>query len=282
MYPETIMSLSRITAVFLTLGTAIAAENGRAMADWISESTTCEPGKSIQAAIRMVIDPGWHIYWVNPGDAGMKTSFEWKLPAGWVASSPQYPVPERFATGDLAAFGYEGTVLFPVTLTAPSEFAGSNRLEATVSWLACNDGACIPGETDVYLEIQSGPAGHSSHAGTVSDARSRVPVDRNDDFKLEVSEHPQSLVLRIRPRHSKSSGLLQTLAFPTSPDVIPPTAEIRFQPVSDSDFWEARVPKSEYVTTPIPALELVLAVPGPGDPPQSGDRAITLAWRKSH
>lgn len=276
------MSLSGITAVVLTLGTAIAAENGRARADWISESTTCEPGKSIQTAIRMVIDPGWHIYWVNPGDAGMKTSIEWKLPAGWVASSLRYPVPERFVTGDLAAFGYEGTVLFPVTLTAPPEFAGSNRLEATVSWLACNDGACIPGKADVFMEIQSGPAGHSPHAGTVSGARSRVPVDRNDDFKLEVSEQPRSLVLRILPRHSKSPRLLQTRAFPISPDVIPPTAEIRFQSVPDSDFWEARVPKSEYATSPIPALELVLAVPGPGGSPQSGDRAISLAWRKSH
>lgn len=272
----------RILALCLSVGAASAAENGRARVDWISESPTCEAGKSLHTAVRMAINPGWHTYWVNPGDAGMKTSIEWKLPAGWVADSLGYPAPERFSTGDLASFGYKGTVLFPVTLTAPPDFAGTARLEATLSWLACSDGACIPGEAEISIEIQAGPFSLCSDAGIISDAREQIPVDRNGDFKLEVSEQAKLLVLKISPRHPKAPELAQTFAFPASPDAIPPTAEIRFGGVPDTGSWKATVPKSEYATASIRELELVLVSPGPGAATKGVDRPISLVWRKSH
>jgi DsbC/DsbD-like thiol-disulfide interchange protein len=276
------MSCLRFFALFLTMGAASAAENGRARVDWISESPTCEAGKSLRTAIRMVIDPGWHTYWINPGDAGMKTSIEWKLPSGWVGGALEYPVPERYSSGEMAALGYKGTVLFPVTFTAPPEFSGTARLGATVSWLACNDGACIPGEAEISIEIQAGPASLSSDAGIISDARGKTPLDRNSDFKLEVAEQAKSLVLKIHPLHSAVPELVQTLAFPASPDVIPPIAEIRFVRVPDADSWEATVPKSEYATESIRELQLVLVAPGSGAPAKATHQPISLAWRKSH
>lgn len=276
------MSCLRIFALFLTMGAASAAENGRARVDWISESPTCEAGKSLRTAIRMAIDPGWHTYWINPGDAGMKTSIEWKLPSGWVVGPLEYPVPERYSTGELAAFGYKGTVLFPVTLTAPPDFAGTARLGATVSWLACNDGACVPGEAEIAIEVLSGAALLSPDAGIISDARGKMPVDRNGDFKLEVAEQAKSLVLKIHPHHSGVPELVQTLAFPASPDVIPPSSEIRFERVPDADFWKAIVPKSEYATESIRELELVLIAPGSGAATKGTHHPISLAWRKSH
>ena len=30
--------------------------------------------------VKFRLDPGWHTYWINPGDSGEKASFEWKLP----------------------------------------------------------------------------------------------------------------------------------------------------------------------------------------------------------
>ena len=40
------------------------------------------PGGEVELAIVMRPKPGWHGYWLNPGDAGLPMSVEWQLPAG--------------------------------------------------------------------------------------------------------------------------------------------------------------------------------------------------------
>ena len=40
------------------------------------------PGGEVELAILMHTKPGWHGYWVNPGDAGLPMTIEWQLPPG--------------------------------------------------------------------------------------------------------------------------------------------------------------------------------------------------------
>ena len=39
--------------------------------------------------------PGWHGYWLNPGDAGLPMDVKWQLPTGFSAGPLRYPVPTR-------------------------------------------------------------------------------------------------------------------------------------------------------------------------------------------
>lgn len=272
----------RIFAAFLTFGGTLTADESRAHVDWISESTSCEAGKSLQTAVRMVIDPGWHTYWINPGDGGMKTSIEWKLPAGWKVEEFGNPVPRKYRSGDLVSFGYEGTVLFPVMLKAPVDFTHAARLQATVTWLACNEGACVPGEKEISLEIEAGSSVPSPHVDIISTARRQVPVDGDGDYELDVSEGSETITLQIRPRHEKVPPLLQTLAFPVTQDVIQVAAEIRFVSEPATGHWSVTVPKSEYLRSPVEQLELVLVATGADGLQQASPPSISLKWRKSH
>jgi len=36
----------------------------------LSEQTSLVPGSSQWLGLRFELDPGWHIYWTNPGDSG--------------------------------------------------------------------------------------------------------------------------------------------------------------------------------------------------------------------
>src|SRR5512145_1852721 len=36
-------------------------------------------------AVRLALDPGWHVYWRHPGDSGLAPSVAWTLPGGLVA-----------------------------------------------------------------------------------------------------------------------------------------------------------------------------------------------------
>ena len=67
------------------------------------------------------IRPGWHTYWINPGDAGAPTDIKWTLPPGWNAGAIQWPTPKRLPVGPLMDYGYEGTPWLLHQLTVPAD-----------------------------------------------------------------------------------------------------------------------------------------------------------------
>ena len=264
-----------IRIVCLMLGMALSAwanvRSGRASAEWVSASSAFEAGSPLQTAIRLSLDDGWHTYWLNPGDGGMKTSVEWELPAGWTAEIA-HPVPKRFQTGGLSGFGYEGTVLFPVTLTPPADVAGPVVLEAKVSWLTCNDDSCVPGNAELPLKLDVGPLKPTVDAEAIRDAFSKVPRPQKEWVRLDVREKPAVLALSIEIQAGRELDLSRCEVFPATANVIDPGAVFRFVR-NDSGGWIAEAPKSEYVTGTVKELTLVLAGEGLKEP-------IELKWQK--
>ena len=70
----------------------------------------------------MDLDEHWHVYWRNPGDAGLPPRINWKLPDGFTAGEIMWPTPEVIVTEPLVSYGYHGDVLLPVLITPPKNF----------------------------------------------------------------------------------------------------------------------------------------------------------------
>lgn len=84
-------------------------------------------------AVRWDLDPGWHVYWVNPGDSGMATDVRSSDPR---VGAPQFPAPTRFVSpGPIESFGYADqlVVLLP--------FEGTDPVQLDAAWLVCKE-AC--------------------------------------------------------------------------------------------------------------------------------------------
>ncbi len=239
----------------------------KASASWFAASTTCLPGQTLPSAIRLVMDEGWHSYWLNPGESGMKTRVTWQLPPGWTAGELAHPVPQRFQSGPLPAFGYAGTVWFPVILTAPADFHGTAQLRAKLSWLTCNDHLCIPGDAQLILNLSAGPPAPTPEAAAIRDALAKIP--RPQPGRLTVTENPDSLTLVIDPPLSPPLNPSHCLVFPATPHVVAADALIRFTPQGAR--WSAHVPKSPYAPQPVKHLSLVLAA-------KDDANAIELSW----
>jgi DsbC/DsbD-like thiol-disulfide interchange protein len=254
----------------LTTLAPASAQPGRASVAWIGGSATCEPGKPYQSAVRMVHDAGWHSYWINPGEAGMKTTVEWKLPPGWKCGELQHPAPERFQSAGLAGFGYEGTVWFPVTVTPPADFTGTARLTAVISWMACGEDGCVPGEAELQLDLRAGPPVSNADAPAIDAALARVPRPHTAAPRLVVRELGKTIMLDIiaGPDFPLDLGLFRV--FPATPDSIDPNASIRFS--KKGAVWTAEAPKNEYADGPLKELSLVL-VGDAATPP------IEVLWR---
>jgi thiol:disulfide interchange protein DsbD len=100
------------------------------------------------------MDPGWHTYWKNPGDAGLATRVGWDLPAGLVAGPILWPAPERFGLGPVVSYGYSGDLLLMSRVTvSPKVVPGPTlSIRARVRWLECQE-ECRPGRAELTLEL---------------------------------------------------------------------------------------------------------------------------------
>jgi DsbC/DsbD-like thiol-disulfide interchange protein len=263
-----------IRATALAFAAACAAshgfvQSGQATADWWTSSVHYRPGEPVETAIRMEVDPGWHTYWSNPGEGGMKLSVDWELPEGWSAGEPAHPVPVRFMTGGLAGFGYEGEVLFPVTVTPPAGATGETTLKAKVSWLTCDDSACVPGDAVLTLTLLPGKPLESANARAIAAARAKVPQPM-EGAALAVAEEGATLVLQLRLPEGSQLDPARSSVFPETPQAVDPAAVIGF--TRDGDHWAARVPKNEYAAGPLKELTLVLA-------PDDGSAPAAVTWK---
>jgi DsbC/DsbD-like thiol-disulfide interchange protein len=262
---------------FLTIATMIATpldaapvNSGHATADWISSSAAVTPGGTVETAIRIRIDDGWHIYWTNPGEGGMKTSFDITLPPGWKADGPAFPAPAHFLTSGLGSFGYAGTVLFPLRLTAPADFGGNAQLRTKINWLSCDDDACVPGEAEVTLTVSAGASTATPEAALIRDARKRVPHRAPEGLALRIAEADGELVLSITAASPKPPDLAGAAMFPITPQVADTSRVARLE--KSGDAWTARLGKSEYASGPMRELALLVV-------PTADASPFELAWR---
>ncbi|MDZ4198943.1 MAG: protein-disulfide reductase DsbD family protein, partial [Kiritimatiellia bacterium] len=91
------------------------------------------------------MEKNWHIYFKNPGDAGLATRVVWELPEGFTAEPLQWPAPVVFEENSIVSFGYPGRMALFSVLKAPQTISGDEvKISARIEWLACNE-ICIPG-----------------------------------------------------------------------------------------------------------------------------------------
>ncbi len=184
------IALLVLLAVFLAF-TAPAATKPHTTVDLLLPVDTARAGDTILAGIRLRMEPKWHTYWKNPGDAGGPTEIEWQLPAGVTVGEIQWPAPERYNAEGLTTFVLhdEATLLVPLKLD-PQLPAGPLKLAAKVSWLECEE-LCLPGDANISATLNIGGAPvPSPGAQAIEAASARLPQPGNALGLKSVWEGP--------------------------------------------------------------------------------------------
>src|SRR5437764_11684885 len=114
------------------------------------------PGGEVELAIHMRTNPGWHGYWLNPGDAGQPMDVKWQLPPGVSAGPLRYPVPGRLEIAGLMNYVYEHDYAVLVRLKVPANARGTVPIRADAHWLACTDKICVPEKGQLALDLPVG------------------------------------------------------------------------------------------------------------------------------
>ncbi|MFH1814056.1 MAG: protein-disulfide reductase DsbD domain-containing protein [Pseudomonadota bacterium] len=176
-------------AIGLVAHAALALESDpvvspRATVTLLADRTAVAAGDTLDLAMRLKLAPGWHIYWMNPGDAGQPPRIEMFAPAGSTVTDLRWPVPKRHADGPVTTFIHEGEVLLPFSVTLPAGLEGPQTLTARAGWLVCKD-ICIPEEGVFRLTLPAGESTRSAEALLFDAARNAVPGKA--DWKAAVS-----------------------------------------------------------------------------------------------
>jgi thiol:disulfide interchange protein DsbD len=210
-----------------------SARSRNARATLMSEAAAVQPGKPFWVGLRLQMDPGWHVYWKQPGDSGLPPRLKWTLPAGVSAEEITYPRPERFTAGTLASYGYTGEVLLLVPMKADASLApGSAPISVNASWLECRE-TCIPAKATLGLSLPVAAAARPDPASAPLFAAARASVpQRQPGWRYEVAG--QQIVLRP-PRTWRAGAGVQAEFFAAQDNVILFAAPQKV--VSDARGW---------------------------------------------
>ena len=178
------------------------AQKALAHARLVAETKSFQRNHAGWLAVELSIEPGWHVYWRNPGDAGMATSVKWKLPDQISAGPIVWPRPERFSARSIVGYGYREHVALLAAVKVPQGFAPKTlTVEAAVSWLACAE-VCIPGGQILKLTApvgDSAPKRNAEAASLFAEARRQLP--RPAPFPVTFAMDDE----RIRLRFAKAA-----------------------------------------------------------------------------
>ena len=157
--------------------------------------------KTIPASLEVITQPGWKIYWRNPGDAGLPPEIINQNSVNIENIEILWPVPKRFKMFDIENFGYEGRIIFPLLLTV-LEVGNEIILDSEVDILACKE-ICVPISEKIHLKIPVAESKPSVFARSRAQFLSLVPKKNllKNNFLGELFLDGQSLVFRNSSVH---------------------------------------------------------------------------------
>ena len=140
--------------ILLALLLAPAIAQARGIEPELVAEGAAAPGGEVELAILMKTKPGWHGYWLNPGDAGLPMDVEWPLPPGYSVGPLRYPVPTRLTVAGIMNYVYEDDYAVLTRLKVPAGASGHRAdLRPRRRWLACTDKICVPEQGEFSLQL---------------------------------------------------------------------------------------------------------------------------------
>jgi thiol:disulfide interchange protein DsbD len=229
-----IFVLSLLSATLPALAASSSADAPHLHVQLVVPEDQLYPAGNNIIGLYFKLEPGWHVYWKNAGDAGGPPHILWTLPAGVSAGPMQFPAPQRLPLGPLMDFGYENEVLFPLKLeVAPTVKDSKATLDAKVDWLVCRE-VCMPGKAELSttLQLVSGKppvvSGSETDAELVKRLASTLPTRLPAGVKAVFQPTQVGFRLGVETGHRETTAAF----FPADQDILSNPAPQKASPTA--------------------------------------------------
>ena len=142
------LALCLVLPVASQAAESAAVVSARATVTLVSDTDRIAPGVPFRAGLRLLLAPGWHTYWQNPGDAGIPAELTLTLPAGAAAGPIIWPAPDRLMEGVIATYAYTGELFagsrYPGRWRRPDDAARRGELACVQGYLRSRSGQFYP------------------------------------------------------------------------------------------------------------------------------------------
>ncbi len=256
-YRRSLLLLPLVMLMLAAVSGAQSPANAHAQLELIAEQSTSPPGKPLWVGVLFRLDPGWHIYWQNPGDSGEPPKIQWELPPGFAAGAIRWPQPIRLGSGTVVDYGYEGQVLLMAPLEGASKEHASSipRLSADVKYIVCRE-MCIPGRAHLTLALPR-DGDWSRWRALFEQARVQLPKPAPHTWKISAESDTPDFILSVRSGPQVQSASF----FPLDSGQIDNSGRQDF--ASNRSGFRLTLKKSDQLIKPISTLR-GLIVFGPG------------------
>jgi len=221
----------------------------------VAEHSSIQPGHNFKIGLKFQLEKGWHIYWINPGDAGQPPRVTWALPSGLRAGEILWPYPKTLSAFSAVDFGYEDEVLLTVPMQANASLKPPTaNLNADLKLIVCQD-VCIPGKAKLSLSlpvVSQTPSVNTTVKSTFDATRERLPRPTPTGWKFQATDRKDSFYLNgVVGRPIK-----EAFFFPLEESQIENAAPQKVQ--SSKSGFAMVLKKSNQLTKPIQHLRGVL------------------------
>jgi suppressor for copper-sensitivity B len=223
-------------ALFVWIPQAYAGETPWANADQVRARLLSGGGD--KAALEIELSQGWHSYWRAPGDAGLAPSFNWSASENISGVDIEWPYPKRFDEMGLVTFGYEGNVIFPLTVHKTAEGA-KTKVDLALDIMVCAD-ICIPQQLKMFIDLEDET---QTQLAIIAAASKKTPKDEGF-VKIEtIVAGPDALVITATSAKGFEKAdifaIIGDIALVAKPEITPDSADSRKAMI--------RIPKGESV-----------------------------------
>ena len=259
-----------LAALALQAAQAAPVKTDHTRAELLVETASVQPGEPFTLGLSLSPDPGWHTYWINPGDAGKPAKLRWDTPEGLEFSDLKFPAPGFVPFMSMMSYGYNESTLLLVNVSQTQAVSGDQLLiKARASWLVCDDQLCIPERANLELTIPISAGGGSDSGGeewrTAAFSEARALIPQSADWPAVFFQSGDSVVFDISTPLSLQEASNLYL-FPEAAGMIDHTA------AQEVGLWTDRVRVSVPTGPRVARYEetgLVLSVDMEGAPRQS-------------
>lgn len=253
------MFTRRIAALLVTfcgLSSALSeTAKQHAKLSLVSEKASLAPGASQWIGLRFELEPGWHIYWTNPGDSGEPPKVNWHLPSGIQASQLQFPAPQRIADHGLMDYGYQGHVVLLSKLTVPAGITSKKAdIAADVRYLVCRE-VCVPAKEHLAVAVPlDGNGKESAEVGIIQTAAAKLPKPLPSGVHVSATSKSDNFLVAVASKRPDFGSVSDFIPFDTQ--VIENSAKPIIK--QDKGMTTVTLKKSEQLNQPVSTLRGLL------------------------
>jgi DsbC/DsbD-like thiol-disulfide interchange protein len=142
-----------------------------------------------QTSLLFLLNPGWKTYWRNPGESGLKPSFDWSKSQNLDSANVLWPHPLIFNETGIVIYGFKSQLLLPI-LIKPDQAFKNTDLNLKLEFGVCSE-ICIP----ILANLSKPNIGNGSQQEIL-----QIRKAINDLPKIATEQQRKKIKCKIEPK----------------------------------------------------------------------------------